>query len=88
MINIQKIDDNECFKWCLVRYLIRTDRHPIISIKNAKYFAKRVDSKEIKFPVKTRDIYTIEKKNSIGIRAFVIKTKYPNVVIINMLVYY
>ena len=22
LINIQNIDDNECFKWCLVRYLI------------------------------------------------------------------
>ena len=28
MINIQNISDNECFKWCLVRYLHPTDHNP------------------------------------------------------------
>ena len=27
-INIQNIDDNECFKWFLVRYLHPRDHHP------------------------------------------------------------
>ena len=58
-----------------VRYLIRADRHPVISTKDAKYFAKRVDSKEIRFSVKTTDIHKIEKNNSIGISPFVIKIK-------------
>ena len=28
LINIQNIDDNECFKWFLVRYLYPADHYP------------------------------------------------------------
>ena len=28
LINIQNISDNECFIWCLVKYLYRTDHYP------------------------------------------------------------
>ena len=28
LINIQNIGDNECFKWCLYRYLHPTDHNP------------------------------------------------------------
>ena len=28
LINIQNTDDNECFKWCLIRYLNSIDHHP------------------------------------------------------------
>ena len=28
-INIQSINDNECFKWCVVRYLHLADDHPV-----------------------------------------------------------
>ena len=28
LINIQNIQDNKCFKWCLVRYLILANRNP------------------------------------------------------------
>ena len=59
LINIQNIDDNECFKWCLVRYL---NHHPAGITKSDKEFTKRLDFKDIKFPVKTRDIQKIEKK--------------------------
>ena len=63
LINIQNTDDNECFKWCLVRYLSSADHH-LVRIKKAdKDFTKRLDFKDIKFPVKTRDIYKIKKKN-------------------------
>ena len=61
LINIQNIDDNECFKWCLVRYLNPADHHPARITKADKDFAKRLDFKDIKFPVKIRDIRKIEK---------------------------
>ena len=62
LINIQNIDDNECFKWCLVRYLHPAD-HNLRRIKKAnKNFAKKLDFKDIKFPVKIRDNQVIEKK--------------------------
>ena len=69
-INIQNIDDNECFKWCLVRYLNPVDHHQARITKADKDFAKKLDFKDIKFPVKVRDIHKIEKKDSIGISVF------------------
>ena len=56
LINIQNTDDNECFKWCLVRYLNPANYHPTRITKADKDFAKRFDFKDIKFPVKIRDI--------------------------------
>ena len=91
LINIQNTDDNECFKWCLVRYLNPADNHPVVK----KDFAKRLDFKDIKFLVKAREIHKIKKMNSIGISIFGYenKEKYPiyvskNVVKINVLIYY
>ena len=70
MINIQNIDDNECFKWCFARYLNPADHDSKRVIKADKDFAKKLDFKQIKFPVKVRDMHKIEKKNSIGISVF------------------
>ena len=70
MINIQNIDDNECFKWSLVRYLNLADRNPAGITKAGKDFAKKLDFKDITFPVKNRDIHLSEKQNSIGISDF------------------
>ena len=72
MINSQNTDDNECFKWCLVRYLNPVNDNPARITEVDKDFAKKLDFKGIKFPVKTRDIHKIEKKrkNSIGISVF------------------
>ena len=69
MINIQDIDDNECFKWSIVRHLNLVDHNSRRIAKADDNFAiKKLDFKGIKFPVKIRDIHKIEKKNSIGIR--------------------
>ena len=62
MINIQNIHDKECFKRCLVRYLHHAHHHPARIRKADKDFAKKLDFKDIKFPVKIRDIQEIEKK--------------------------
>ena len=70
LINTQNIDDNECFKWCLVRYVRPADRKPARITIADKDFAKRLTCKDIKFPVKTRDIHKIEKKYSIDISVF------------------
>ena len=63
--------------------------------KADKDFSKSLDFKDIKFPVKVRDINKIEKKNSIGISALVMKIRkniqfmyQKNVVKKNMLIYY
>ena len=95
LINIQNIDDNECFKWCLVRNLNPADHNPRRITKADKDFEKRLDFKDIKFPVKFRDICKTEKRNSIGISVFGYENneKYPiyyqyNVVKKNTLAYY
>ena len=79
LVNVQNTDDNECFKWCFVRYLNPPDHNPRRMIKVEKDFGKRLDFKYIKFPLKIRDIHKIEKKNSIGINVFSYenKEKYP-----------
>ena len=41
LINVQNIDDNECFKWSIVRYL-----NPARITKADKEFAKKVGFKE------------------------------------------
>ena len=79
MINIQYFDDNECLKWCLVTYLNPADHDPARITEADKDFSKRLDCKDIKFPVKTRGIHKIEIKKSIGISVFgnVNKKKHP-----------
>ena len=54
------------FKWCLVRYVNPAEHHPAIITKIGKYFAKKLEFKDIKF----RDVHKIEKKNSINISVF------------------
>ena len=44
-------------------------------IKPDKDFAKKLDFKEIKFPVKIRDIHKIKNNNSIGISIFSYENK-------------
>ena len=44
MINIQNIDDYECFKWCLGRYLNPADCSPARITKVDKDFAKRLET--------------------------------------------
>ena len=70
MINIQNIDDNECFKWCLARYFYPTDRNPARITKTVKDFGKKLNFKDIKLPVKVSVTHNNEKKNSIGISVF------------------
>ena len=70
LINIQNIDDNECFKWSLVRYLHPADHNRKRITKADKDFNKKFVFKDIKFPVKVRDIHKIEKKNPIDISVF------------------
>ena len=53
-INIQNIDDNECLKCCLVRYLYPADHNP------DKDFAKELDFKDIMLPVKIKYINCID----------------------------
>ena len=67
LINIKNIDGNEYFKWCLVKYLHPTDHHRARVRKVDKDFKRELDFKDMKFPVKIRDIHKIKKDNCIDI---------------------
>ena len=95
LINVHNIDDNECFKLCLVRYLNPVDHHSARVTKADTDFAKEIDFKDIKFPVKVGELRKIETKNSIGISVLVIKMRkniqfiyQKNVVKKKVLIYY
>ena len=75
MINIQYSDDNECLKWCIVRYVHPADHNSRKITKADKDFAKKLDFKDIKFRVKVRHIHKIEKKYTIVISNFGCKNK-------------
>ena len=51
-------------------YFITADRNPARITKTDKDFSKNFDFKDIKSPVKVRDMHEIEKKNSISISVF------------------
>ena len=63
----------------MVRYLNPEDHNPRRITKADKVFAKILDFKDIKYPVKTRDIQKVETNNSIDISVFGYdnKVKYP-----------
>ena len=65
MINIQILTIMS-----IVRYLNPLYRNPARITKADKKIAKKLDLRNIKFPVKIRDIRKIAKKNSIGINDF------------------
>ena len=65
MINIQNIDENDYFKWYLIRYLNPANHDPARITKAEKNSAKKINFKDIKFPVIIRDIYKIGKKKRI-----------------------
>ena len=95
LINIQNTDDNECLKWCLVRYLNPADHTPRRITKSDKDFVKRLNFKDITFPVKIKDIHKIKKRFPLALAFLVMKIKkniqymyQNNVVKKNMLTYY
>ena len=75
LINVQNVDNNGCFRWCLVRYLHPADHYLARTTTADKEFAKERNFKDIKFSVKIRDIHKIEKKISITISIFVSENK-------------
>ena len=50
--------------------IIKSNHHRARITKADKDFAKKLDFKDTKFPVKIRDIHKIEKNNSISISVF------------------
>ena len=78
LINIQNIDENECRKWCLVRYLNSAD-HNLRTIKKANKDFANLTLKTYNFQSKLEAFTNSKKKMSIGISVFRYQNKenYP-----------
>ena len=95
LINIQNIDDNECFKWSIAKYLNPANHHQARITKADKDLPKKLDFKDTKFPVKLETSTKVKKRISSALvfLAMRIKEKHPiyvskNVVKTSMLLYY
>ena len=76
LINL-KNKDNECFRWCHIRYLNHQDRNPQ-RIKNTdKEYISKLDYSGINFPVELNQYNKIEKQNEININVFGYENKQP-----------
>ena len=75
LINIENIDNNECFKWRIVRYLNPADSYPPRITKADIEFAKKRDFRNIELPIKIRDIYKTKKRTSLALAVLVIKIR-------------
>ena len=69
LINIKNKDD-ECFKWCHVRFINPTNSHPERINKQDKKIADTLDYRGINFPMKARDYELFEERFSINENVF------------------
>ena len=69
LINL-KNSDNECFRWCHVRYLHHQKGHPERIKRTDREHAKELDYDGVEFPVKPKHYNRVERQNSIRINVF------------------
>ena len=69
LINIKNKDD-ECFKWCHVRFINPINIHPERINKKDKEIAKNLDYRRINFSLKERDSEMIEGRFNIDVNVF------------------
>ena len=76
LINLQN-NDNQCFRWCHIRYLNPQDKKPQRIKKSDKEYINKLDYSGIEFPVTTKQYNKIEKQNEININVFGYENKQP-----------
>ena len=76
LINL-KNNDNECFRWCHIRYLNPQDKYPQRIKKIDKEYINQLDYSGIEFPVNVKHYNKIEKQNEININVFGYENKQP-----------
>ncbi|CAB4012236.1 uncharacterized transposon-derived [Paramuricea clavata] len=80
LINIENMDDNECFRWCHVRHLMSKAKRATKITRSDRKFAETLDYRGIDFPVRIDDIPKIERANEIRITVIMLrgeKTFFP-----------
>ena len=80
LINIQ-VKDNECFRWCLVRYLNHVSKNPTKIGNFDKEFAKKHNFKGMRFPVHKKILCKTQKNKMIfPLVCLVLKIKHYTVI--------
>ena len=69
------MNDSECFKWCIVRYLHPADHHPAKNRLIDKIVADALYFEDIKFLVKIEDTHKIEKRILLALLFLVMKIR-------------
>ena len=69
VINI-KNEDDECFRWCHIRYLNPQKKDPQRVKTSDRAYVENLDYSGIKFPVSVKQYNKIEKQNKININVF------------------
>ena len=72
-----KNEDNQCFRWCHIRFLNPQDKYPQRIKKVDKQYIENLDYSGIEFPVTTKQYNKIEKQNEININVFGNEDKQP-----------
>ena len=75
LINIQITDDNEYFKWCLVRYLNHADQNPRRITKADKDFGKRLVLNTQNFQSKLETFTNSEKRIPLALAFLVMEIR-------------
>lgn len=66
MINL--IDnDNECFRWCNIRYLNPKDKHPKRIKRSDKLVVDQLNYERVELQVSVKDYANIEAQNNINV---------------------
>ena len=69
LINL-KYKNNECFKWCRIRFINTQNKDADTIKKQDKEIAKTLDYRDIKFPMKAGDYNIIEERFNINVNVF------------------
>ena len=67
---ILKNKDNECFKWCHVRFINPQNKYADRIKKQDKKIAETLDYRGINFPMKARDYEIVEERFNINVNVF------------------
>ena len=76
LINL-KNKDNECFRWCHIRYLNPQEKDPQRIKKDDRQYIKNLNYQGIKFPVNINQYNKVERQNNIRINVFGYENKQP-----------
>ena len=69
IINMKNNDD-ECFRWCHIRYLLPQNKNPQRIKECDKKYVEKLDYSGIEFPVSVKQYNKIEKQNNIRVNVF------------------